>query len=83
MSSAPDLEPAREARPRKSLALRLVGLYALVFGLSIAALSAVTWFAAERAIRGQATAEQTEALLEEGISVMPLPIPAGLKGPLQ
>lgn len=53
MSSAPDLEPAREARPRKSLALRLVGLYALVFGLSIAALSAVTWFAAERAIRGQ------------------------------
>ena len=37
----------------------------------------------ERAIRGQATAEQTEALLDEGIAVMPLPIPAGFKGPLQ
>lgn len=37
----------------------------------------------ERAIRGQASAEETEALLDEGISVMPLPIPAALKGPLQ
>ncbi len=38
---------------------------------------------AERGIRGQATREQTEELLDEGIAVMPLPIPAGLKGPLQ
>lgn len=37
----------------------------------------------ERGIRGQASREQTEALLEEGIGVMPLPMPKGLKGPLQ
>lgn len=37
----------------------------------------------ERAIRGQASADETEALLEEGIAVLPLPIPASLKGPLQ
>ncbi|MDR2155693.1 MAG: DUF1178 family protein [Burkholderiaceae bacterium] len=37
----------------------------------------------ERAIRGQATREQTEQLLDEGIAVTPLPIPAGLKGILQ
>lgn len=39
--------------------------------------------AEERGIRGQATREQTEALLEEGIPVMPLPIPAALKETLQ
>ncbi|MFT4268145.1 MAG: DUF1178 family protein [Xenophilus sp.] len=39
--------------------------------------------AEERGIRGQATREQTEALLEEGIAVLPLPIPAALKEPLQ
>jgi hypothetical protein len=37
----------------------------------------------ERGIRGQASREETEALLEEGITVLPLPIPKGLKGPLQ
>ena len=37
----------------------------------------------ERGIRGQATPKETEALLEEGIGVMPLPIPKALKGPLQ
>ena len=37
----------------------------------------------ERGIRGQASAEETMELLEEGIGVMPLPIPKGLKGPLQ
>lgn len=37
----------------------------------------------ERGIRGQASREETEALLEEGIAVMPLPLPQGLKGPLQ
>jgi len=37
----------------------------------------------ERNIRGQASREETESLLEEGIAVMPLPIPKGLKGPLQ
>lgn len=37
----------------------------------------------ERGIRGQASREETEALMEEGIAVMPLPLPAGLKGPLQ
>jgi len=39
--------------------------------------------ASERAIRGQATPEQTQALLDEGIAVVPLPIPAELKEPLQ
>jgi hypothetical protein len=37
----------------------------------------------ERGIRGRASREETEALLEEGITVMPLPLPEGLKGPLQ
>jgi len=37
----------------------------------------------ERGIRGQATPEQTRDLLEEGISVMPLPIPDAPKGPVQ
>jgi hypothetical protein len=37
----------------------------------------------ERSIRGQASREETEGLLEEGIAVLPLPIPKGLKGPLQ
>ncbi len=37
----------------------------------------------ERNIRGQATREETEALLEEGIEVMSLPVPENLKGPLQ
>ena len=33
----------------------------------------------ERAIRGQATPDQTMELLEEGIDVMPMPIPESLK----
>jgi len=37
----------------------------------------------ERSIRGQASREETEALLDEGIAVMPLPLPDALKGPLQ
>lgn len=37
----------------------------------------------QRGIRGQASVEETEALLEEGIGVLPLPIPKALKGPLQ
>lgn len=37
----------------------------------------------ERNIRGQATREETEALLDEGIDVLPLPLPEALKGPLQ
>ena len=39
--------------------------------------------AQERGIRGQATPEQTEALLDEGIAVMALPMPAALKETLQ
>lgn len=39
--------------------------------------------AQERGIRGQATHEETQALLDEGIEVMPLPVPESLKGPLQ
>ena len=39
--------------------------------------------AENRNIRGQASREETEALLEEGIEILPLPVPAGLKEPLQ
>lgn len=37
----------------------------------------------ERGIRGQASRKETEALLEEGIGVLPLPVPKALKGPVQ
>ena len=37
----------------------------------------------ERAIRGQASPAEANALAEEGIAVLPLPVPAALKGPLQ
>lgn len=37
----------------------------------------------ERGIRGQASLEETQALIEEGIAVMPLPLPEALKEPLQ
>jgi len=36
-----------------------------------------------RGIRGQASREQAQALEEEGIQVVALPIPVALKGPLQ
>jgi hypothetical protein len=36
-----------------------------------------------RGIRGVASAEETRELIEEGIEVMALPIPASLEGPLQ
>jgi hypothetical protein len=37
----------------------------------------------ERGIRGRATRDETEALLEEGIAVMPFMLPEVLKGPVQ
>lgn len=37
----------------------------------------------EQGIRGQATPDETRELLEEGIAVIPLPIPAALKGTIQ
>jgi hypothetical protein len=37
----------------------------------------------ERGIRGLASRQETEALVEEGIVVVPLPIPKALKEPLQ
>jgi hypothetical protein len=37
----------------------------------------------ERAIRGRATRDEAEALRDEGIDVMSLPVPEALKGPLQ
>lgn len=39
--------------------------------------------AEERSIRGQTSHEEAVALLEEGISVLPLPMPASLKETLQ
>jgi hypothetical protein len=37
----------------------------------------------QRGIRGQASSHEAEALKEEGIEVMALPLPPALKGPLQ
>jgi hypothetical protein len=37
----------------------------------------------ERGIRGRATPEQTQALIEEGIAVLPMVLPEALKEPLQ
>jgi hypothetical protein len=37
----------------------------------------------ERSIRGKASPDETQALIEEGIAVMPLLVPDALKGPLQ
>ena len=37
----------------------------------------------ERGIRGKATADETQALIEDGIAVMPFFVPDALKGPLQ
>jgi hypothetical protein len=39
--------------------------------------------AEQRGIRGQATAEEREALREEGIETLTLPVPRALEGPLQ
>lgn len=39
--------------------------------------------AKERGIRGKATTEETESLLEEGIAVVPIALPEALKGRLQ
>jgi hypothetical protein len=39
--------------------------------------------AKERGIRGKASAAETEALIDEGIAVMPLSLPESLKGHLQ
>lgn len=39
--------------------------------------------APERGIRGQASSQERESLLEEGIEVVSLPMPKGLGGPLQ
>jgi len=36
-----------------------------------------------RSIRGVASADDVRSLMEEGIDVLPLPVPAALKGPLQ
>jgi hypothetical protein len=36
-----------------------------------------------RGIRGQATLDERRALLDEGIEIMSLPLPAALKGPVQ
>ena len=36
-----------------------------------------------RGIRGQATPDERRALIDEGIEIMSLPMPAALKGPLQ
>lgn len=39
--------------------------------------------APQRGIRGQASRAETEALLDEGIDILPLPVPPGLKETLQ
>lgn len=37
----------------------------------------------ERGIRGTASREETQGLIDEGIEVVPFPLPVALKGPLQ
>ena len=37
----------------------------------------------QRGIRGEATPEERQALHEEGIEVVPIPVPRALKGPVQ
>ena len=37
----------------------------------------------ERAIRGQTTADEARALVEEGIEILPMILPQALQGPLQ
>ena len=37
----------------------------------------------QRGIRGQATPEERQSLLEEGIETVAIPVPAALKGPVQ
>lgn len=39
--------------------------------------------AEERSIRGQATPQETQELVDEGVAVMPLLLPEALKGTLQ
>lgn len=39
--------------------------------------------APERGIRGRTTSREREALIEEGIEVMPLPMPKAFEGPMQ
>jgi len=39
--------------------------------------------AEQRGIRGEATPDERQALLEEGIEVVPIPVPRALKGPVQ
>jgi hypothetical protein len=39
--------------------------------------------APERSIRGQTSAEEAQALAEEGIEILSMPLPAALKGPVQ
>jgi hypothetical protein len=38
---------------------------------------------AQRGIRGQASPEERQALLDEGIETVAIPLPASMKGPLQ
>ncbi len=37
----------------------------------------------QRGIRGEATPDERQALLDEGIEVVPIPVPRALKGPVQ
>ena len=37
----------------------------------------------QKQIRGQVTVQESQELIEEGIPIMPLPVPESLKGPLQ
>jgi len=39
--------------------------------------------APERSIRGQTSAEEAQALADEGIEILSMPLPAALKGPVQ
>lgn len=90
--------PARPAEPDEQAANALQGLQAELLQVVRQVLANTedvgTQFAEEarrihygeaqqRGIRGQASADETAALLDEGIDVLALPLPQSLKGPLQ
>lgn len=87
VTNAPDLDPGHQAALQAAYmkAVRHVMAHTEDVGEHFAEEARKIHYGEteERGIRGQASREETEALLEEGIGVLPLPMPKGLKGPLQ
>jgi hypothetical protein len=54
-----------------------------VTGLPTKRVASTTAKRPQRGIRGQTTDDEREALHDEGIEVVPIPVPRALKGPVQ